>query len=37
MSIHGADRRRFQRHYRLPETGEPDDLVLKKLKSISAL
>ncbi|MBP2560505.1 hypothetical protein J2857_003274 [Neorhizobium galegae] len=29
--------RRFQRHYRLPETGEPDELVLKKLKSIGAL
>jgi hypothetical protein len=29
--------RRFQRHYRLPETGEPDEQVLKKLKSIGAL
>lgn len=29
--------RRFQRHYRLPETGEPDEMVLKKLKSIGAL
>jgi len=29
--------RRFRRHYRLPETGEPDELVLKKLKSIGAL
>jgi hypothetical protein len=29
--------RRFQRHYRLPETGEPDALVLRKLKSIGAL
>ena len=29
--------RRFQKHYRLPETGEPDELVLKKLKSIGAL
>jgi hypothetical protein len=29
--------RRFQRHYRLPETGEPDERVLKKLKSIGAL
>lgn len=29
--------RRFQRHYRLPETGEPDQQVLKKLKSIGAL
>lgn len=29
--------RRFQKHYRLPETGEPDDMVLKKLKSIGAL
>lgn len=29
--------RHFQRHYRLPETGEPDELVLRKLKSIGAL
>eukprot|EP00913_Durusdinium_trenchii_P021374 g20087.t1 len=29
--------RRFQKHYRLPETGEPDELVLKKLKAIGAL
>ncbi|SFB03362.1 Putative peptidoglycan binding domain-containing protein [Rhizobium sp. NFR07] len=29
--------KRFQRHYRLPETGEPDELVLKKLKAIGAL
>jgi peptidoglycan hydrolase-like protein with peptidoglycan-binding domain len=29
--------RHFQKHYRLPETGEPDDAVLKKLKSIGAL
>jgi len=29
--------RRFQKHYRLPETGEPDVAVLKKLKSIGAL
>jgi peptidoglycan hydrolase-like protein with peptidoglycan-binding domain len=29
--------RRFQKHYRLPETGEPDGMVLKKLKSIGAL
>jgi peptidoglycan hydrolase-like protein with peptidoglycan-binding domain len=29
--------RRFQRHYRLPETGEPDQLVLNKLKAIGAL
>jgi hypothetical protein len=29
--------RRFQKHYRLPETGEPDEQVLKKLKSIGAL
>jgi hypothetical protein len=29
--------RRFQKHYRLPETGEPDMAVLKKLKSIGAL
>ncbi|MBP1843818.1 hypothetical protein J2046_002074 [Rhizobium petrolearium] len=29
--------RRFQKHYRLPETGEPDEMVLKKLKSIGAL
>jgi peptidoglycan hydrolase-like protein with peptidoglycan-binding domain len=29
--------RRFQKHYRLPETGEPDQLVLNKLKAIGAL
>ncbi len=29
--------RRFQRHYRLPETGEPNAAVLKKLKDIGAL
>lgn len=29
--------RHFQRHYRLPETGEPDMAVLKTLKSIGAL
>lgn len=29
--------RRFERHYRLPETGQPNELVLKKLKSIGAL
>ena len=29
--------RRFEKHYRLPETGEPNELVLKKLKSIGAL
>ncbi|MCC2609008.1 peptidoglycan-binding domain-containing protein [Neorhizobium petrolearium] len=29
--------RRFQKHYRLPETGEPNEMVLKKLKSIGAL
>ncbi|MFB9951383.1 peptidoglycan-binding domain-containing protein [Rhizobium puerariae] len=29
--------RRFEKHYRLPETGEPNDMVLKKLKSIGAL
>ncbi|MDP9839536.1 peptidoglycan hydrolase-like protein with peptidoglycan-binding domain [Neorhizobium huautlense] len=29
--------RHFERHYRLPETGEPNELVLKKLKSIGAL
>jgi peptidoglycan hydrolase-like protein with peptidoglycan-binding domain len=29
--------RRFQKHYRLPETGEPDELVLKKLRAIGAL
>lgn len=28
---------RFQRHYRLPETGEPDVAVLKKLQDIGAL
>ncbi|MCF6370434.1 peptidoglycan-binding domain-containing protein [Rhizobium halophilum] len=29
--------RRFEKHYRLPETGEPNELVLKKLKAIGAL
>lgn len=29
--------RRFQKHYRLPETGEPDQIVLQKLKAIGAL
>ncbi|MGE7367969.1 peptidoglycan-binding protein [Neorhizobium sp. NPDC001467] len=29
--------RHFERHYRLPETGEPNELVLRKLKSIGAL
>ncbi|WP_161974083.1 peptidoglycan-binding domain-containing protein [Rhizobium deserti] len=29
--------RRFEKHYRLPETGEPNDMVLKKLKAIGAL
>ncbi len=29
--------RRFEKHYRLPETGEPNELVLKKLRSIGAL
>lgn len=29
--------RRFQRHYRLPENGEPSVAVLKKLKDIGAL
>ncbi len=29
--------RNFQKHYRLPETGEPNEAVLKKLKSIGAL
>lgn len=29
--------RHFQKHYRLAETGEPSDAVLKKLKSIGAL
>lgn len=29
--------RRFEKHYRLPETGEPNEMVLKKLKSIGAL
>ncbi len=29
--------RRFERHYRLPETGEPSEAVLKKLKAIGAL
>lgn len=29
--------RHFQKHYRLPETGEPSEDVLKKMKSIGAL
>ncbi|TWF54722.1 peptidoglycan-binding domain-containing protein [Neorhizobium alkalisoli] len=29
--------RRFERHYRLPETGEPNPMVLNKLKAIGAL
>ncbi|MEI3803015.1 MULTISPECIES: peptidoglycan-binding domain-containing protein [Agrobacterium] len=29
--------RAFEKHYRLPETGEPSEVVLKKLKSIGAL
>lgn len=29
--------RHFEKHYRLPETGEPSEAVLKKLKSIGAL
>ncbi|EGL61767.1 putative peptidoglycan binding protein [Agrobacterium sp. ATCC 31749] len=29
--------RAFEKHYRLPETGEPSEAVLKKLKSIGAL
>lgn len=29
--------RHFERHYRLPETGEPNERVLSKLKSIGAL
>lgn len=29
--------RHFERHYRLPETGEPNEMVLRKLKSIGAL
>lgn len=29
--------RHFEKHYRLPETGEPSEVVLKKLKSIGAL
>jgi peptidoglycan hydrolase-like protein with peptidoglycan-binding domain len=29
--------KRFQKHYRLPETGEPDEIVLQKLKAIGAL
>ena len=29
--------RHFQKHYRLPETGEPSTAVLKKLKEIGAL
>ena len=27
----------FQRHYRLPVTGQPDKLVLQKLREIGAL
>ena len=29
--------RHFEKHYRLPQTGEPNDKVLKKLKEIGAL
>ena len=29
--------RQFEKHYRLPETGEPSEAVLKKLKSIGAI
>lgn len=29
--------RHFEKHYRLPETGVPSEVVLKKLKSIGAL
>jgi peptidoglycan hydrolase-like protein with peptidoglycan-binding domain len=29
--------RHFEKHYRLPETGEPSEAVLKKLKSIGAI
>ena len=29
--------RRFERHYRLPETGEPSEAVLRKLRDIGAL
>ena len=29
--------RHFEKHYRLPETGEPNEAVLKKMKSIGAL
>jgi peptidoglycan hydrolase-like protein with peptidoglycan-binding domain len=29
--------RRFEKHYRLPETGEPNEMVLKKLKAIGAI
>ncbi|CAD0210566.1 hypothetical protein AGRHK599_LOCUS583 [Rhizobium rhizogenes] len=29
--------RAFEKHYRLPETGEPSEAVLKKLKSIGAI
>jgi peptidoglycan hydrolase-like protein with peptidoglycan-binding domain len=29
--------RRFEKHYRLPETGEPNEMVLKKLRAIGAL
>ncbi|PKA40323.1 peptidoglycan-binding protein [Rhizobium sullae] len=29
--------RRFQKHYNLPETGEPNEAVLKKLKEIGAI
>ncbi|MNI99193.1 putative peptidoglycan binding domain protein [compost metagenome] len=29
--------RHFEKHYRLPQTGEPNAKVLKKLKEIGAL
>jgi peptidoglycan hydrolase-like protein with peptidoglycan-binding domain len=29
--------RHFQKHYNLPENGEPSEAVLKKLKEIGAL
>ena len=29
--------RHFQKHYRLPVTGEPNEAVLEKLKKIGAL
>ena len=29
--------RHFEKHYRLPETGQPSDKVLKKMKEIGAL